>query len=70
MSGKPVEFHPEALAEAEAALAWYRERSLRTAEVFVSELEKAIEAVSEPRTAGHCSTQARGAILCDDSLFF
>jgi hypothetical protein len=29
MSGKPVEFHPEVLAEAEAALRWYRERSAR-----------------------------------------
>ena len=47
MSGKPVEFHPEAVAEAEAALAWYRERTLRAAEAFVSDLEKAIEAVSE-----------------------
>jgi plasmid stabilization system protein ParE len=47
MSGKPVEFYPEALAEAEAAVAWYRERSLRAAEVFVSDLEKAIAAISE-----------------------
>jgi plasmid stabilization system protein ParE len=47
MSGKPVEFHPEALAEAEAALAWYRERSVRAAEAFVSELERAIAAISE-----------------------
>jgi len=47
MSGKPVEFHPEALAEAEAAVAWYGERSLRAAEVFVSDLEKAIAAISE-----------------------
>ncbi len=42
-----MEFHPEAFAEAEAALAWYRERSVRAAEVFVSELEKAVESVSE-----------------------
>ncbi|MBI4164482.1 MAG: type II toxin-antitoxin system RelE/ParE family toxin [Acidobacteria bacterium] len=47
MSGKPVEFHPEALAEAEAALAWYQERSLRAAEVFVRELEKGIDALSD-----------------------
>jgi len=47
MSGKPIEFHPDALAEAEAAVAWYRERSLRSAELFVSELEKAIQAASE-----------------------
>ena len=47
MSGKPVEFHPEALAEAEAALAWYQARSPRAAEAFVNELEHAIEAISE-----------------------
>ena len=47
MSGKPVEFHPEALAEAEAAVAWYRERSLRAAKMFVSELERAVTAISE-----------------------
>ena len=47
MSGKPVEFHPEALAEAEAAVAWYRERSLRAAEVLVNELEEAIRVISE-----------------------
>ncbi len=47
MSGKPVAFHPEALAETEAALAWYRERSSRTAELFLTELEKAIAAISE-----------------------
>ena|SRR5712692_2197923 len=47
MSGKPVEFHPEALAEAEATLAWYQARSPRAAEAFVNELEHAIEAISE-----------------------
>ncbi len=47
MSGKPVEFHHEAAAEAEAALAWYRERSPRAAGAFVSELERAIDAISE-----------------------
>jgi len=46
MSSKPVEFHPDALAEAQAAAAWYRNRSPRAAEIFLSELEKAIEAVS------------------------
>jgi len=46
MSDKPVGFHPEALAEAEAAAAWYRKRGLRAAELFVSELGKAIEAIS------------------------
>jgi plasmid stabilization system protein ParE len=47
MSRKPVDWHPEALREAEAAMVWYRERSLRAAESFVGELERAIEAVAE-----------------------
>ena len=47
MSGKPVEFHPEALAETEAAVAWYRERSFRAAEAFAEEMENAIAANSE-----------------------
>ena len=47
MSDKPVEFHPEALVETEAAVAWYRERSFRAAEVFIRELENAIAAIAE-----------------------
>jgi plasmid stabilization system protein ParE len=47
MSGKPVEFHPEALAEAEAAVAWYRERSPRAAEAFADEVAKAVASISE-----------------------
>ena len=47
MGAKPVEFHPEALAEAEAALAWYGERSSGAAEGFLTELERAVEAISE-----------------------
>jgi plasmid stabilization system protein ParE len=47
MSDKPVEFHPEAMIEAEAAVAWYRERSFRAAEVFVRELENAMAAIAE-----------------------
>ncbi len=47
MSGKPAEFHPEALADAEATVVWYRERSLRAAEALDNELEKAIQVISE-----------------------
>ncbi len=47
MSGKPLVFHPEAVAEAEAAVAWYRERSLRAAEAFVVELEDTLRAIQE-----------------------
>jgi toxin ParE1/3/4 len=45
MSGKPAVFHPEALAK--AATAWYQEWSSRAAELFVAELETAIEAVAQ-----------------------
>lgn len=47
MTGKPIEFHPEAIAEAEAAVIWYRERSLRAAEALVNEIEHALRAISE-----------------------
>jgi plasmid stabilization system protein ParE len=45
MAGKPVAFHPEALAEAQAAIAWYRERSVLAANAFITELGKAVDAV-------------------------
>ena len=47
MGGNPVEFHPEALAEVEAAVAWYAERSPSAAVAFITELERAVEAISE-----------------------
>ena len=47
MSGKPVAFHPEALAEAEAAISWYQARSSHAAQLFVTELDKAIDAVAQ-----------------------
>jgi len=43
MNGHTVELHPEALEEAQAAVAWYEERSALAAERFASELDKAIE---------------------------
>jgi len=45
MPDRQVEFHPEAAAEAEAALTWYRERSVRAASEFLGELERAIAAI-------------------------
>jgi plasmid stabilization system protein ParE len=47
MSAEAIEFHPEAAEEAQAAVEWYRKRSLRAAEGFVRELEEAVRAVSE-----------------------
>jgi len=45
MPDRQVEFHPEAAAEAEAALTWYRERSVRAASEFLGELDRAIAAI-------------------------
>ena len=47
MSGKPLEFHPEAVVEAEAAVVWYRERSLRAAGAFLAKLEDAIRIIRD-----------------------
>jgi toxin ParE1/3/4 len=47
MLPKPVEFHPEAVEESEAALRWYRERSERAARAFLREIERAVAAISQ-----------------------
>jgi len=45
VTGGSVQIHPAALEEAEAATDWYRQRSMRAAEMFVQELDRAIEAI-------------------------
>jgi plasmid stabilization system protein ParE len=45
MTARQVEIHPEALAEAEAALDWYAERSSHAPVMFMEELDKAIESI-------------------------
>ena len=47
MRSKPLLFHPEAIAEAEAAREWYAERSLWAAEEFLKELERALDSLAE-----------------------
>jgi toxin ParE1/3/4 len=47
MAARQVEIHPEALAEAEAALSWYAERSSRAPEALIEELDKAVQAILE-----------------------
>jgi len=42
-----IEFHPEALAEAEAAIDWYQARSERAASRFVDELRLAVTLIGE-----------------------
>ena len=47
MGNNIVEFHPEALAEAEAARDWYAERSILVSRAFVSEVIRSVEMVIE-----------------------
>jgi toxin ParE1/3/4 len=47
MSNWAIQLHPEAVAEAKAARAWYRERSVSAADAFVGELDHAIEKIVE-----------------------
>ena len=42
MSHLPIRLHPTALEEAEAATNWYRQRSVRAAELFLDELDRAV----------------------------
>lgn len=44
---KPLELHPEAVAEGEEAAAWYAERDPRIAVRFAEELEAALLRVAE-----------------------
>jgi len=47
MTARRLEFHPEAIAEAEAQRLWYGERSPGAAEGFTTELEAAFDAILE-----------------------
>jgi len=47
MSLRHVDIHPEAIAEAQAANLWYRERSASAAEAYLVELDLAVEAIAE-----------------------
>src|SRR5262245_3977912 len=42
---KQIRFHPDALREAEAAVAWYRARSHQAAERFLDELADALNSI-------------------------
>ena len=50
MDQAPLEFHPEAIAEARSAREWYAERNEQAAERFIAELDEAIESI---RNAPH-----------------
>src|SRR5207245_4651568 len=45
MPFKKVEFHEEALAEAQAAYDWYATRNAAAAEAFIGELDHAVERI-------------------------
>ena len=47
MSSLHVDIHPLAVAEAQAAYRWYRERSASAAEGYLAELDRAVEAIAE-----------------------
>ena len=47
MTGGSVRIHPAALEEAERATDWYRQRSKRAAEMFLDELDRAIELIGQ-----------------------
>lgn len=45
MTTRQAEIHPEALAEAEAAIIWYGERSSRAPAAFIEEIDNAIKSI-------------------------
>ena len=47
MPPRLIDLHPEALAEARETYLWYRERSPGAAELFIAELDHAIDSISE-----------------------
>ncbi|SPD74525.1 conserved hypothetical protein [uncultured Desulfobacterium sp.] len=47
MSLRHVYIHPEAIAEAQAANRWYRERSSSAADAYLAELDFAVEAIAK-----------------------
>ena len=46
MGAKPLEIHPEALAEFKAAVVWYVDKSDSAAVNFVAEIDNAIELIT------------------------
>ena len=47
MPPRHVDFHPEAVAEAQAANRWYREKSPSAAHAYVAELDLAVAPIAE-----------------------
>jgi plasmid stabilization system protein ParE len=47
MPHRQINVHPEAVAEAQAAELWYRERNTLAADAFLAELDRAVERIAE-----------------------
>jgi toxin ParE1/3/4 len=47
---RPLEVHPEAVLEAQAAYRWYSNRNHAAAAAFLAELERAVELISASPT--------------------
>jgi plasmid stabilization system protein ParE len=43
----PIEIHPEAAAEVQAAYAWYQQRNPSVAAAFLAEIDRAVSQISE-----------------------
>ena len=64
MSQFAVEFHPLAADEAEAAERWYRERNETASARFRSELDRAVDLISErPKTGSPYLSNTRRVLL-------
>src|SRR5437879_4664183 len=64
VTGGSVQIHPAALEEAEAAVDWYRQRSMRAAEMFLRELDRAIDTIGQhPEQYSTYEFGTRGMIL-------
>lgn len=63
MTNKPVEIHPAALEELQDAIAWYLERSRAAAVHFATEVERAIELVSESPQRSQRGPQGTGRFI-------
>src|SRR5215831_7022838 len=66
MPAKVVEIHPEAAEETEAAIAWYLERSLSTAQTFAVAVRAALRTVAQtPKRWALFEAGARRYLLRD-----
>jgi plasmid stabilization system protein ParE len=61
---RAVRFHPAAVQDAEEAVAWYAERSPRTADRFLDELERIIDLITaEPGLFQRMNGNIRRAVF-------